>query len=480
MPVSALPIINNQFDPSIGFSSGKAPVKKKAQPGNRAKAQDPVNVPSKRKAEIVGRDKPWAKKSAQNDPITQLTSPMSHNVPQTQQGQDHQHAYCSPSPSHQYTHAEPPSPAMTSQPTVVTTEQDQISAPTVEIAKHTIVNIPHPNPSRKPDSSTSIIPDNLETTTMEPKSGKPPDPKYAFHLKSKLQFSGSSSGKPPDPSGDLMGGEKQYSNAMLDHRLVAEDAHWSDADEETLPDAGRMDMVAIFEPRTSGSDADAIVKKIGMANSHRIEAVGYSGGIWLLWVDTVSVEILHNDWQFLHVKVLFQDNLWCHLTVVYGSPQPLTRRTLWENLNVFAGTNSIPWIIMGDFNAYTSEQDKTGGRKSYGCRRFREWIDRNALNDPGFSGSRFTWQRGLVHERIDRVFTNDKWEDFFMDTLAKHLPRTASDHSPLLVKFKARGDRWQGKKFFKYWSAWEAHDLWNDWLAEHWDELSCFPVAIRS
>ena len=42
------------------------------------------------------------------------------------------------------------------------------------------------------------------------------------------------------------------------------------------------------------------LKKSGFDNSHRVEAVGFSGGIWLLWQNVIEVEVLINHWQFIH------------------------------------------------------------------------------------------------------------------------------------------------------------------------------------
>ena len=42
-------------------------------------------------------------------------------------------------------------------------------------------------------------------------------------------------------------------------------------------------MVVLMEPRISGVKADDFIKKSGFDQSHRVEAVGFFGGIWLLW-----------------------------------------------------------------------------------------------------------------------------------------------------------------------------------------------------
>ena len=53
-------------------------------------------------------------------------------------------------------------------------------------------------------------------------------------------------------------------------------------------------MVVLMEPRISGSKADEFIKKCRFHNSHCVEAVGFSGGIWLLWQNVIEVEVLIN------------------------------------------------------------------------------------------------------------------------------------------------------------------------------------------
>lgn len=58
----------------------------------------------------------------------------------------------------------------------------------------------------------------------------------------------------------------------------------------------------------------------------------------------------------------------------------------------------------------------------------------------GFYGPKFTWCNNLsgparILIRLDRAFGNQLFSSRFPNFLISHLPRTASDHAPLLVKF---------------------------------------------
>ncbi|KAI9091051.1 hypothetical protein K1719_028321 [Acacia pycnantha] len=55
----------------------------------------------------------------------------------------------------------------------------------------------------------------------------------------------------------------------------------------------KVDLMVILEPRVSGNAAVKIIKSWGFKFSERVEAVGYSGGIWLLWnSEALSVDVL--------------------------------------------------------------------------------------------------------------------------------------------------------------------------------------------
>ena len=53
-------------------------------------------------------------------------------------------------------------------------------------------------------------------------------------------------------------------------------------------------MVVLMEPCISEVKADDFIKKSGFDYSHRVEAVGFSGGIWLLWRNSIEVEVSIN------------------------------------------------------------------------------------------------------------------------------------------------------------------------------------------
>ncbi|MBA0792635.1 hypothetical protein Gohar_017115 [Gossypium harknessii] len=54
----------------------------------------------------------------------------------------------------------------------------------------------------------------------------------------------------------------------------------------------KLDLVALFEIRINGSKVDSVVTKLGFENFFRVEVMGFTEYLWLLWNDDVGIDIL--------------------------------------------------------------------------------------------------------------------------------------------------------------------------------------------
>lgn len=69
---------------------------------------------------------------------------------------------------------------------------------------------------------------------------------------------------------------------------------------------------------------------------------------------------------------------------------------------------------------------------------FSQAVNDCGLFDLGFKGPKFTWnnmRKGVdnVQERLDKAFGNQRWLQRFRDCQVRHLPRSRSNHNPLIV-----------------------------------------------
>lgn len=127
-------------------------------------------------------------------------------------------------------------------------------------------------------------------------------------------------------------------------------------------------------------------------------------------VDVQPLMILE---QCIHLRVVCKatgTQFFC--TYVYGLYTVVTRRGLWEALREFGVGLTDPWMVLGDFNAIRSLNDKLGGVEL--SRYFLQDLDDTCtaccLTDSPSFGPWHTW-RGpdRILAKLDRVLINDYW-----------------------------------------------------------------------
>ncbi|KAL0922929.1 hypothetical protein M5K25_006959 [Dendrobium thyrsiflorum] len=97
---------------------------------------------------------------------------------------------------------------------------------------------------------------------------------------------------------------------------------------------------------------------------------------------------------------------------------------------------------------------------------FNNMILECKLLDIGFSGNLFTWNRGNLWQRLDRILFNDLWINSAHNTSVDHLSKTLSDHSPLLICLKAK--QFGNSHCFRFQNMWLLDDSFNNMVRENW------------
>ncbi|KAL1363178.1 hypothetical protein AAHE18_03G131700 [Arachis hypogaea] len=155
----------------------------------------------------------------------------------------------------------------------------------------------------------------------------------------------------------------------------------------------KPDFVILQETRCSGDQALNAIRRLGFEFFHIKNAVGFSGGIWILWKDpNLTVRIILSKTQFVHLEVWCNNQFNWLLTAVYASPQERLRRSSREEMIEVAAIVNKEWLVVGDFNDIACMSEKKGGERTdaRACIKFKEWINACGLIDLGFVGSKFT------------------------------------------------------------------------------------------
>ncbi|KAA3486304.1 Endonuclease/exonuclease/phosphatase [Gossypium australe] len=89
----------------------------------------------------------------------------------------------------------------------------------------------------------------------------------------------------------------------------------------------RPDIVCLVEPRVSSNKANFIIEQLGFNSSHQIKAIGFSGGIWVGWKDSIRIQIIKSHPRFIFLRVdNFISNKSILISFVYGCPDRLKRK----------------------------------------------------------------------------------------------------------------------------------------------------------
>ncbi|KAL4340767.1 hypothetical protein GQ457_08G017640 [Hibiscus cannabinus] len=241
-------------------------------------------------------------------------------------------------------------------------------------------------------------------------------------------------------------------------------------------------IVVVMEPRISGKAADSFIRKAGFDSSYRVEARGFSDGIWVLWNDSVTLDILAVSNQYIHgFCSLVGENRSFFLTCVYASPKPLKHRILWNHLKALEPASCMLWVIGGDLNFIASSFERQGGShyRSNICRDFGDFMMDTGLLDMGFNGPNFTWKRGTLSQRLDKCICNSAWYGSFPSFEVFHLSKLGSDHHPILLDTGSSATSF-GNRPFCYIIAWNDHPGFNDFLKDAWSETGDVAINVAS
>ncbi|KAK5773021.1 hypothetical protein PVK06_049324 [Gossypium arboreum] len=84
----------------------------------------------------------------------------------------------------------------------------------------------------------------------------------------------------------------------------------------------RPNIISLLETRVSGSKADKVIAKLGFQFSHRVEAVGYAGGIWIETEKNRISTIRESLGNWLFDPEISRSNLSDTIVTFHGEPIP--------------------------------------------------------------------------------------------------------------------------------------------------------------
>ncbi|XP_074290582.1 uncharacterized protein LOC141617299 [Silene latifolia] len=207
-------------------------------------------------------------------------------------------------------------------------------------------------------------------------------------------------------------------------------------------------IIALVETHMTGENALKIQKIIGYNGHSRVDANGFSGGIWLYWrPEFVTVTPVKEHSQYITIEISRNGELPWFFSAVYASPNPNNRVELWTELEQFARNNGHPWMLAGDFNETRSLSERHGG--------------------PAHTWALGNTEATRQSARLDRALCNSEWNTLFSDASVRHLPAYQSDHCPLLISPNGFAPLNSIQRPFRFQAAWMTHENFSEFIASN-------------
>ncbi|XP_070004098.1 uncharacterized protein LOC142163515 [Nicotiana tabacum] len=222
-----------------------------------------------------------------------------------------------------------------------------------------------------------------------------------------------------------------------------------------IMDTHRPSMVDLLETRMTNHIS--ILEDFNFTEIIEVPAEGQSGGLVILWNHArviVNNFTRRNQEIYAMIKIKPNHKKWL-FSSIYASTDKNNRDTLWQNIKNIYNTYKGAWLMGGDFNDVIMAQEKLGGKSvnQKQANNILENLNYCKLLDLDFKGCKFTWSnhrrkgKGLIMERLDRVYANIDWLDQYLEASIIHLPKTYSDHNPILISLKDKNLAYIEKPF---------------------------------
>ncbi|XP_059436723.1 uncharacterized protein LOC132169761 [Corylus avellana] len=238
-------------------------------------------------------------------------------------------------------------------------------------------------------------------------------------------------------------------------------------------------IVFLMETKLRADHLERVRIRLGYDYLFAVDWVGRSGGLALMWVADIGIEIQNYSRRHISAKVCPSsiEPLW-KFTRFYGHPDLSKRGESWSLLRYIARMEPGPWVCIGDFNEIISLDEKFGGsgRQRSLMEAFQRALEDCELSDLGYRGPKYTWSNcregtDVTKERLDRAVANREWCDNFHDAELVIGAAAWSDHSPLLLTLRNYGRQQNGRRKFKYEVGWELDSkcrsiIQNSWKAQ--------------
>ncbi|KAI7994084.1 Puromycin-sensitive aminopeptidase [Camellia lanceoleosa] len=118
-------------------------------------------------------------------------------------------------------------------------------------------------------------------------------------------------------------------------------------------------LVVLMETKVQFKAMGLFFNGMGFTASAHVDPIGHSGGAWMIWnPNIVNVRVVEASFQLIIATISRQDYPDWLFSTVYTSPNRNLREDLWDHLEDNARNMSEPRLVTGDFNDFTTPNEK--------------------------------------------------------------------------------------------------------------------------
>lgn len=166
----------------------------------------------------------------------------------------------------------------------------------------------------------------------------------------------------------------------------------------------RPELVFLIETKLRQHRFDKIKNKLGFNSLFVVDYVRRSGGLALLWIDDLVVDI--QNYSRCHINATIHStehtDAW-KFTGFYGHLETGKRKEAWDLLRHLRRLEPMAWLCVSDFNEIVEESNKKGVLDAFVAKLkiLKNALDLCSLNDLDYSGP---LQRPTSNDTILSVF----------------------------------------------------------------------------
>ncbi|KAJ0532537.1 putative endonuclease/exonuclease/phosphatase [Helianthus annuus] len=208
-----------------------------------------------------------------------------------------------------------------------------------------------------------------------------------------------------------------------------------------LRTSNNISVIALQETKVSKVSSSVLSNMWGNRNfeSASVDSVGLSGGLVWIWDPKVlKVESVIQQRFCLVIKgsvVGSGDPI--NLINVYAPQNTSDKLQLWNEISNVIDPADGKWVIVGDFNAVRSQEERKRSKFKPVCsENFNNFIFENGLLEYPTQGRKFTCIRdnGRKLSKLDRFLVCSDFFNKWPSACVRVMPSRLSDHCPIILE----------------------------------------------